>query len=58
MQSQGTLASLLQELGDDEGALALLDECVPLLIEKLGQANPIASYFQLVRDEIVERRAE
>ena len=48
---------MLQELGDGEGALALLDECVPLMLDKLGQTSPIARYFQHVRDEIVEQLA-
>ena len=48
---------MLQELGDSEGALALLAECVPLLLEKLGQTSPIARYFQHVHDEIVEQLA-
>ena len=39
---------MLQELGDGEGALALLDECVPLMLDKLGQTSPIARYFQHV----------
>ncbi len=55
VQTQGNLASLLHELGDGEGALALLDECVPLMLDKLGQTSPIASYFQHVRDEVVEQ---
>ena len=57
VQTQGNLASLLQELGDGEGALALLDECVPLMLDKLGQTSPIARYFQHVRDEMVEQLA-
>lgn len=55
MQTQGNLASLLHELGDGEGALALLDDCVPLMLDKLGHTSPIAGYFQHVRDEIFEQ---
>ena len=30
---------MLHELGDSEGALALLDDCVPLMLDKLGQTS-------------------
>ena len=55
VQSQGNLATLLQELGDDAGALTLLDECVPLMVDKLGQSNPITGYFSHVRDDIAAK---
>ena len=39
--------------GEDSASLALLEECVPLMVEKLGKASPITSYFQHVRTEIL-----